>query len=324
MWYVHNGQPSSRSCRKAAAPDRGLSERQNLQFVKGDPLSSWHHYRTEITSTKTHDYKPDNISGIYKKDNRDVFFDTSNYVLTTSNNLILKADVNDTNSSNYVAITSEYYEALSPANFVMSARPCSIHHGIVHGSRIPVTDFCTTGGETCVSALQAKYEYFLTYKDLAELPSTRASFVNSKMFLREHLQALALHKFGTNGLLEKRNGRARRVAAKRARDEEVELFATNLIALPCGDRWKSRSLICAKRPCVERDEENLPSRSVGPPAVDSSVDEWKSYGESALLTTFVQASKLLHVLAYVLARDAAHHLRALAALTPLLKGSQCS
>ena len=37
----------------------------------------------------------------------------------------------------------------------------------------------------------------------------------------------------------------------------------------------------------------------------------------ALFTTFVQASKLLHVLAYVLAR-------ALDALTPLLKGSQCS
>jgi hypothetical protein len=178
-----------------------------------------------------------------------------------------------------------------------------------------------------VSASQAKYEYFLTYKDLAELSSTRVSFVtsgNSKMFLREHLQALALHKFGANGLIEKRNGRARRVAAKRARDEEVELFGTNLIAVPSVNRWKTRSIICAKMTCVERDEENLASRIVAPPAVDSSVDEWKAYGESALFTTFVQASKLLHVLAYVLVRDAAHHLLALAALMPLLKGSQCS
>ncbi len=47
-----------------------------------------------------------NISGIYKKNNRDVFYDTSNYVLTASNNLILKADANDSNSSNYVATTS--------------------------------------------------------------------------------------------------------------------------------------------------------------------------------------------------------------------------
>ena len=46
------------------------------------------------------------IKGIYKKDNRDVFFDTSNYVLTASNNLINKANENDSNSSNYIATTS--------------------------------------------------------------------------------------------------------------------------------------------------------------------------------------------------------------------------
>jgi hypothetical protein len=47
-----------------------------------------------------------NITGIYKKNNRDVFYDTSNYILTASNNLINKADANDSNSSNYVATTS--------------------------------------------------------------------------------------------------------------------------------------------------------------------------------------------------------------------------
>ena len=47
-----------------------------------------------------------NIDGIYKKNNRDVFFDTSNYVLSTSNYLINKADMNDSNSSNYVLSTS--------------------------------------------------------------------------------------------------------------------------------------------------------------------------------------------------------------------------
>jgi hypothetical protein len=49
-----------------------------------------------------------NISGVgvYKRNNRDVFLDTSNYVLATSNTLINKADFNDRNSSNYVLATS--------------------------------------------------------------------------------------------------------------------------------------------------------------------------------------------------------------------------
>jgi len=47
-----------------------------------------------------------NIQGIYKKDNRDVFLDTSNYIQTTSNNLINYGIMNDNNSSNYIASTS--------------------------------------------------------------------------------------------------------------------------------------------------------------------------------------------------------------------------
>jgi len=47
-----------------------------------------------------------NGNGIYKKNNRDMFLDTSNYILTTSNNLINKVKENDNNSSNYILTTS--------------------------------------------------------------------------------------------------------------------------------------------------------------------------------------------------------------------------
>jgi hypothetical protein len=47
-----------------------------------------------------------NISGIYKRDNRDVFLDTSNYIQSTSNNLINYGIMNDANNSNYIASTS--------------------------------------------------------------------------------------------------------------------------------------------------------------------------------------------------------------------------
>jgi hypothetical protein len=45
-------------------------------------------------------------NGNYKKNNRDVLQDTSNYVLSTSNILVTKANLNDRNSSNYVSSTS--------------------------------------------------------------------------------------------------------------------------------------------------------------------------------------------------------------------------
>jgi hypothetical protein len=45
-------------------------------------------------------------AGIYKRNNRDVFLDTSNYILATSNTLINKADFNDRSVSNYVLSTS--------------------------------------------------------------------------------------------------------------------------------------------------------------------------------------------------------------------------
>ena len=47
-----------------------------------------------------------NGSGVYKRNDRDVFLDTSNYILYTSNNLIHKADFNDSNTSNYIYYTS--------------------------------------------------------------------------------------------------------------------------------------------------------------------------------------------------------------------------
>ena len=44
--------------------------------------------------------------GVYKRNNRDVIWDTSNYVLTASNNLINKVRENDENSSNYILTSS--------------------------------------------------------------------------------------------------------------------------------------------------------------------------------------------------------------------------
>jgi len=45
-------------------------------------------------------------AGVYKKNNRDVIWDTSNYILTASNNLINKIRENDNNSSNYILTAS--------------------------------------------------------------------------------------------------------------------------------------------------------------------------------------------------------------------------
>ena len=49
-------------------------------------------------------------TGVYKKDNRDVIQDTSNYILATSNNIVLSTNTrttaNDLNISNYVVATS--------------------------------------------------------------------------------------------------------------------------------------------------------------------------------------------------------------------------
>jgi hypothetical protein len=57
-----------------------------------------------------------NGNGIYKRNNRDVFLDTSNYTLATSNTLINKADLNDRNSSNYVLATSNTLIAKADLN----------------------------------------------------------------------------------------------------------------------------------------------------------------------------------------------------------------
>ena len=48
-----------------------------------------------------------NISGIYKKNNRDVIFDTSNYVLSTSNILNNRLNIFDQYTSNYISIVND-------------------------------------------------------------------------------------------------------------------------------------------------------------------------------------------------------------------------
>jgi hypothetical protein len=59
-----------------------------------------------------------NISGIYRRDNRNVIEDTSNYVTSTSNIIITKIDYNDRNTSNYIVDTSnilnQYINSKSP------------------------------------------------------------------------------------------------------------------------------------------------------------------------------------------------------------------
>ena len=50
-----------------------------------------------------------NIIGNYKKNNRDVMQDTSNYVVSTSDILMTNIILNDSNSSNYVKITSNIF-----------------------------------------------------------------------------------------------------------------------------------------------------------------------------------------------------------------------
>jgi len=47
-----------------------------------------------------------NILGNYKRNNRDVIYDTSNYIATTSNILVERTDLNDANNSNYISSTS--------------------------------------------------------------------------------------------------------------------------------------------------------------------------------------------------------------------------
>ena len=49
-----------------------------------------------------------NIIGNYKKNNRDIIEDTSNYILTNSNILISQINYNDINTSNYITNTSNF------------------------------------------------------------------------------------------------------------------------------------------------------------------------------------------------------------------------
>ena len=148
------------------------------------------------------------------------------------------------------------------------------------------------------TASQAKYEYFLTPGDLASLPSSKSPIVgygNSKIFFVGHLEEFALRKFGPGGLTKKREGRAKRAAIKREREEEVKQVAAALLEPMCRNEDKRQCL--AMQPVVEKGETYNPLKSAShgrtsecdagrrgqplPPQSISSVDEWKAYGEFA-------------------------------------------
>ena len=75
-----------------------------------------------------------NIFGNYKKNNRDVLEDTSNYVTSTSNILITQINFNDSNTSNYIADTSnilnQYINSKSPWRVINNSK-ISYHSNIV-------------------------------------------------------------------------------------------------------------------------------------------------------------------------------------------------
>jgi hypothetical protein len=95
---------------------RGTVDESNTDYSIGNyggifkiisSVSGTHTDRLVINSSSNMTFNGDiNIIGNYKKNNRDVIYDTSNYVTSTSNILVNKANLNDTNSSNYIVYTS--------------------------------------------------------------------------------------------------------------------------------------------------------------------------------------------------------------------------
>ena len=86
--------------------------------------------------------------GVYKRNNRDVIWDTSNYVMTASNNLILKADMNDRNASNYVMTASNNLILRANAidsnvsNYILSTSNNLILNAISNDAKISI--LCNT------------------------------------------------------------------------------------------------------------------------------------------------------------------------------------
>jgi hypothetical protein len=140
-----------------------------------------------------------------------------------------------------------------------------------------------------ISASQAKYSFFLTPSDLAELPSLRvvtAVCGNTKMFHRHHVQALALRKFGLLGFQKKKLARAKREAKKRSREDDAKQFVSTIFGNPSSsdstERFGAKNL--KRDPWMPVESSNLPqSNSVGRPRLPKSVwsvEEWKEYGRS--------------------------------------------
>ena len=82
-----------------------------------------------------------------------------------------------------------------------------------------------------ISASAAKFEYFLKPEDLRAIMSVRVSTSGSgKLFKREHALALAVHKFGRDGL-EKKRSKRRAVQHSRRSAQPARVDQKNKVAL---------------------------------------------------------------------------------------------
>jgi hypothetical protein len=88
-----------------------------------------------------------NIDGNYKIKNRDVIFDTSNYVLATCNILVEKIENYDINISNYILSTSNYY-----GNLINAKSPWNVtNSNIYYTSNVKITGQLYIDGDLTVS-----------------------------------------------------------------------------------------------------------------------------------------------------------------------------
>jgi len=88
-----------------------------------------------------------NINGSYKKNNRDIIADTSNYVLSASNMLVANLNLNDTNIREYILSTSNYF-----GNLVDSRSPWNITNSNIYcTSNVKITGQLYIDGDITVS-----------------------------------------------------------------------------------------------------------------------------------------------------------------------------
>jgi hypothetical protein len=129
-----------------------------------------------------------NIIGNYKKNNRDVIDDTSNYVLITSNylvnynNLINKPDLtvittNNTNLSNYVLATSNYFALNGGAPQVNS--DWNSVSGFSQILNKPDLTVITTNNTNVSNYVLITSNYLVNYNNLINKPTIPAPQVNS-------------------------------------------------------------------------------------------------------------------------------------------------